>query len=153
MDQLAWHHAHTEAFRRLGGVPAVLRIDNLKTGVGTGAGPWGAVNDAYRSYANGLGFHVDACLPRCPEDKGKVENKVGVHQASAALCGAYEVWRCRPTATSNSTAGTRRHLPGHRKSRADAWLEEQSSLRRLPILPEVFDVVATRVVQRDCGSV
>jgi transposase len=37
MDQLAWHHAHTEAFRRLGGVPAVLRIDNLKTGVGHGA--------------------------------------------------------------------------------------------------------------------
>ena len=28
MDQLAWHHAHTEAFRRLGGIPAVLRIDN-----------------------------------------------------------------------------------------------------------------------------
>src|SRR5262249_21058770 len=76
-DQLAWHHAHTEAFRRLGGVPAVLRIDNLKTGVGSGAGPWGQVNGAYRSYANGLGFHVDACLPRCPEDKGKVENKVG----------------------------------------------------------------------------
>jgi transposase len=57
MDQLAWQHAHTEAFRRLGGVPAVLRIDNLKTGVGQGAGPWGQVNEAYRSYANGLGFH------------------------------------------------------------------------------------------------
>ena len=51
MDQLAWHHAHSEAFRRLGGIPAVLRIDNLKTGVVRGAGPWGQVNDAYRSYA------------------------------------------------------------------------------------------------------
>src|SRR5262249_26868680 len=40
MDQLAWQHAHTEAFRRLGGIPAVLRIDNLKTGVAHGAGPW-----------------------------------------------------------------------------------------------------------------
>src|SRR5262245_37972317 len=39
MDQLAWQHAHTEAFRRLGGIPAVLRIDNLKTGVAHGAGP------------------------------------------------------------------------------------------------------------------
>jgi transposase len=36
MDQLAWHHAHNEAFRRLGGVPAVVRIDNLKTGVAQG---------------------------------------------------------------------------------------------------------------------
>lgn len=33
MDQLHWQHAHNEAFRRLGGIPAVLRIDNLKTGL------------------------------------------------------------------------------------------------------------------------
>jgi transposase len=39
MNQLNWHHAHNEAFRRLGGIPAVLRIDNLKTGVSVGAGP------------------------------------------------------------------------------------------------------------------
>ena len=29
MDQLAWHHVHNEAYRRLGGVAAVNRIDNL----------------------------------------------------------------------------------------------------------------------------
>ena len=77
MDQLAWQTAHNEAFRRLGGVPAVLRIDNLKTGIIHGAGPWGEINKAYRAYARSVGFHVDACLPRSPEDKGKVENKVG----------------------------------------------------------------------------
>jgi len=87
MDQLAWHHAHNEAFRRLGGVPAVLRIDNLKTGVGQGAGPWGQLNEAYRNYAKALGFHVDACLPRCPEDKGKVESKVGHLQRRLRLGG------------------------------------------------------------------
>ena len=27
MDQLAWHHGHNEALKRLGGVPAVNRID------------------------------------------------------------------------------------------------------------------------------
>jgi hypothetical protein len=32
MDQLAWHHVHNEAYLRLGGVAAVNRIDNLKTG-------------------------------------------------------------------------------------------------------------------------
>jgi hypothetical protein len=77
LDQLAWHHAPTEAFRRLGGVPAALRIDNLKTGVAQGADPWGQGNGAFRSYARALGFHVAACLPRCPEDKGTVESKVG----------------------------------------------------------------------------
>jgi len=39
MDQLSWQQAHNEALIRLGGVPAVLRIDNLKTAVAHGAGP------------------------------------------------------------------------------------------------------------------
>lgn len=60
MDQLSWHQAHTEALRRLGGVPAVWRIDNLKTGVTAGAGPWGEINEASRSYARAVAFHVDA---------------------------------------------------------------------------------------------
>jgi transposase len=55
----------------------VVRIDNLKTGIAEGAGPWGRFNPAYRSYARCVGFHVDARLPRCPEDKGKVESEVG----------------------------------------------------------------------------
>lgn len=36
MNQLAWHHVHNEAFQRLGGIAAVNRIDNLKTGVSRG---------------------------------------------------------------------------------------------------------------------
>jgi len=41
MDQLAWHQAHSEAFRCLGHIPAVVRIDNLQPGVADGAGPSG----------------------------------------------------------------------------------------------------------------
>src|SRR3990170_6821099 len=78
MDQLSWHQVHNEAFRRLGGIPAVVRLDNLKTGVIRGAGPWGEINASYRSYARAVGFHVDPCLPEAPEDKGKVERRVGV---------------------------------------------------------------------------
>ena len=40
-DQLAWHHVHNEAYRRLGGVAAVNRIDNLKTGIAGAAVPGG----------------------------------------------------------------------------------------------------------------
>ena len=32
-DMLAWLGCHSEAFRRLGGVPATVRIDNEKTAV------------------------------------------------------------------------------------------------------------------------
>jgi transposase len=154
MDQLAWHHAHTEAFRRLGGVPAVLRIDNLKTGVGHGAGPWGQVNQAYRSYAHGLGFHVDACLPRCPEDKGKVENKVGNLKRRLRLEGRWfeglvglQGWTDQELAR-----GTQRRIcPATGDSVEVSWQAERARLRPLPpVLPLAFDVALTRTVQKDC---
>lgn len=154
MDQLAWHHAHTEAFRRLGGIPAVLRIDNLKTGVGHGAGPWGQINQAYRSYANGLGFHIDACLPRCPEDKGKVENKVRDLKRRLRLegqwfdgLGGLQAWTDQELARS----AQRRICPATGESVEASWRAEQSRLRPLPaVLPVAFDVALPRTVQKDC---
>jgi hypothetical protein len=152
-DQLAWHHAHTEAFRPPGGVPAVLRIDNLKTGVAHGAGPWGQVNDAYRCYARALGIHVDACLPRCPEDKGKVESKVGHLKRRLRLGGG-------PFAgLANLQAGTdgqldawaaRRVCPATGETVESSWRAEQRLLRPLPErLPLAFDVAVTRTVHKD----
>ena len=42
------------------GVPAVVRIDNLKTGIARGSGPWGERNRAYAAYARAVGFHISA---------------------------------------------------------------------------------------------
>jgi len=152
MDQLAWHHAHNEAFRRLGGVPAVVRIDNLKTGIAAGAGPWGRVNPAYQSYARCVGFHVDACLPRCPEDKGKVENKVGAVQRRLRLRGPYQGLAALQGDSDEQLArwDGRRVCPATGRTVQESWLEEQKALRPLPLLPEVFDVAVTRPVQKDC---
>jgi transposase len=154
MDQLAWHHAHTEAFRRLGGIPAVVRIDNLKTGVGQGAGPWGQLNEAYQSYAQGLGFHIDACLPRCPEDKGKVESKVGNLKRRLRLEGRWfegladlQAW----TDQDLEAWAARRLCPATGETVLASWQAEQPRLRPLPpVLPLAFDVAVTRTVQRDC---
>jgi hypothetical protein len=45
----------------LGGVPATVRIDNLKTGVAQGAGTWAVLHAGYASYAQQLGFIIDPC--------------------------------------------------------------------------------------------
>ncbi len=82
MDQLAWHRVHNEAFKRLGGIAAVNRIDNLKTGVARGSGVWGEINEAYSAYARTMGFHVDPHQVRKPNQKGKVERRVGVVRQS-----------------------------------------------------------------------
>lgn len=73
---LSWLHCHNEAYRRFGGVAAVNRIDNLKTAIIAGAGAQGTIHPTYRSYAQAVGFHVDACPPRAPQAKGKGEAKV-----------------------------------------------------------------------------
>lgn len=39
--QLSWLASHNGAFSRLGGIPAVVRVDNTKTAVVRGAGSWG----------------------------------------------------------------------------------------------------------------
>src|SRR3954466_8228513 len=54
-----------------------------------GAGPWGEINATYKCYANTVGFHVDACLPFCPEHKGKVENKVRFVRRRLRLTGVF----------------------------------------------------------------
>jgi transposase len=154
MDQLAWHHVHTEAFRRLGGIVAVVRLDNLKTAVSVGSGPWGQRNPAYQSYAASLGFHIDACLVRCPEDKGKVENKVGNLKRRLRLHGQYfngleslQQWTDAELVRWDS----QRLCPVTGATVEASWLAEQAQLRPLPpVLPLAFDVALTRTVQKDC---
>lgn len=152
MDQLSWHHAHNEAFRRLGGLPAVLRIDNLKTGVARGAGPWGEINVAYRAYTQAVGCHVDACLPRCPEHKGKVENKVRFVKRRLHLSGLFGGLADLQSQTDEQLACSdrRRLCPATGQTVEASWQAEQARLRPLPLLPEPFDLTATRTVHRDC---
>jgi len=152
MDQLSWHQAHNEALRRLGGVPAVLRIDNLKTGVGSGAGPWGQVNPAYQAYARAVGFHVDACLPHCPEHKGKVESKVRFVKRRLRLAGTFAGLADLQRRTDEQLLACdgRRVCPATGLSVQQTFAAEQRLLRSLPLLPEPFDLALTRTVQRDC---
>jgi transposase len=152
-DQLAWHRVHNEAYRRLGGVAAVNRIDNLKTGVARGCGAWGQVNEQYRVYARTMGFHVDACEVRCPEQKGKTERRVGVWKRLPV--------RSRPfdglaglQAWTDAVLGAdeaRRVCPATGLTVAESWEAERPRLRPLPaLLPEPFDLVRTAPVHKDC---
>jgi transposase len=154
MDQLAWHHVHNEAYRRLGGVAAVNRMDNLKTGIATGCGPWGQINEQYRVYARMMGFHVDACEVRAPEQKGKTEGRVGDCKALDVqgrhfdgLAGL-QSW----TDADRAARAIKRICPATGLSVAASWEAEKPFLRPLPeLLPEPFDLVKTAPVHKDCA--
>ena len=152
-DQLAWHHVHNEGFRRVEGVPAVVRVDNEKTAVIHGAGAWGQINESYRRYAQTVRFHIDACAPRSPEAKGKVERSIRDQRFEADPRGRH--WDCLEELQAWSDekdleSARRRTCPATGTSVWEAWTEEKRSLSPLPPLPEPFDLVATRPVGMDC---
>lgn len=153
VDQLAWHHVHNEAYRRLGGVAAVNRIDNLKTGIVHGCGAWGVINEQYRVYARTLGFHVDACEVRSPEQKGKTERRVGVWKRLEIQARTFvgldglQGW----TDATLAADAARRVCPATGLSVEASWEAEKPSLRPLPEpMPEPFDLVRTAPVHKDC---
>ena len=167
-DMLSWQACHTACFCRLGGVPAVLRIDNVKTGVSKGAGSWGEVNPTYRRYAGQLKFHVDACQPRQPQAKGKVERGIGDQRRADDPYGqvfdsieALQTW----TDARVEDRAHRLSCPATGTSIAEAWETERRLLTALPeTLPfggrsfrrkarrpaSPFDVVVRRPVGIDC---
>jgi hypothetical protein len=151
MDQLAWHRAHNEAFRRLGGVAAVNRIDNLKTGVSRGGGPWGQINACYRAYARTMGCHIDPHEVRQPQQKGKAERRVGAVKR-LDLSGRFATLDELQAATDAQLLrdAQSRLCPVSGRSVFETWQSERELLRPLPaLLPEPFDLIRSCAVHKD----
>ena len=152
-DELAWLSVHNAALRRLGGVPGVIRVDNCKTAIAHGAGPWGEVNERYATYARSLRFHVDAARPRTPEDKGKVERRILAHKSG--FDPRRRAWRDLAelqvaTDAAVTRSAEKRICPATGETVLASHQAEQRLLTALPaLLPEPFDLVAQRRVSRE----
>jgi transposase len=151
-DQLSWLSCHNEGFARLGGIPAVVRVDNTKTAVSRGAGAWGTINPTYQRYARTVRFHVDACAPYSPQHKGKVERAIrsdrwGFDPTRQAWDDLAELQFM--TDGQIERRARKRRCPATGTSVWEAWQEERRHLAPLPILPQPFDLVATRRVGID----
>jgi transposase len=150
---LAWLGCHTQAFRRLGGVPATVRIDNEKTAVVKGAGAWGVINKSYRRYATTLRFHIDACPPRQPQCKGKIERRV--RDQRFAIDPQKQSWfdleeLQRWTDAQLMARADKLICPATGRTVAESWAAECAKLTPLPeTLPEPFDNVGMRLVGID----
>ena len=90
--QLSWLDAHNGAFRAIGGVPWSVRFDNCKTAVASKGGPWAVLNPAYHSYAEQLGFAMEAAddigapLPDLEEAESRVRGMQSMlHQWAVAV--------------------------------------------------------------------
>jgi len=153
-NQLAWLHCHNEAYCRQEGIAAVNRIDNEKTAISKGSGAWGEINQCYRAYARGMGFHVEACAPRSPQQKGKVERGVSRVRKVLRLAGRVfaSLEELQEYTDLRLEADSRRRVcPATGLSVGESWEAEKKLLRSLPPnLPAPFDLIKTCRVFPDC---
>lgn len=153
-QQLAWQTGHLALFRRYGGVPLWIRIDNLKTGVASGAGPTAVLTPAFATFARLCGFGVDPCRPACGSDKGKTERGVRTSRSVFAdlLVGTWTALPELQTALDARCAlvQAQRRCPITGTPIAEALAAERTLLQPVPDLQELFDCVVARRVSRDC---
>lgn len=131
---------HQHAFDALGGVPAKIMIDNLKSAVLqrlAGCAP--VFNARYLDFSQHFGFAIAPCNPGKGNEKGRVENGVGYVKKSflnglelpdfSAINPAAQLWL-------DTVANVRLH--GETRQRpCDRFKEEQPQLQ--PLNPRPYD--------------
>jgi hypothetical protein len=146
-----WCELHERAFRKLGGVPRVAVLDNLKEGVLAPDIYDPAVNPLYRDMLAHYGAEALPCRVRHPDRKGKVESGIGHTQATALKGLRFETleeaqahldhWDAR-------WADTRIHGTTKRQV-AQMFAEEKPHLLPLPVEPFRYYRYGKRTVHLD----
>lgn len=146
-----WSELHETAFRRLGGTPKVMVLDNLREGVIETDIYDPTLNPLYRDLLAHYGTVAMPCRIQDPDRKGKVESSVGhaqktplkgqkfenLQEAQAYLDHWEERW-----------ADTRIH--GTTKRQVSAmFAEEKPALQPLPIEPFRYYQYGERTVHLD----
>jgi transposase len=132
---------HEQAFAAIGGVPARIMVDNLKSAVLqrlAGCAP--VFNARYLDFSRHWGFDIAACAPGRGNEKGRVENAVGYIKKNflaglelsefSAINPAAQIWL-------DTVANVRVHGETRRRP-IDVFQEEQPRLR--PLNPMLYDI-------------
>jgi transposase len=146
-----WCRLHEEAFRRLGGVPSLIVLDNLKEGVLKADYYDPVLNPLYRDMLKHYGVEALPARVYDPDRKGKVERSVGYAQSTAFKGRRFESIEAAQAYLDHWTenwADERIHGTTKRQVR-QAFEEERPHLKPLPIEPFRYYKHGTRVVHMD----
>ena len=146
-----WCELHEEAFRRLGGVPRVMVLDNLKEGVIKPDIYDPELNPLYRDMLTHYGVVGMPARVRHPDRKGKVERAVGHAQETALKGKRFESLEDAQRDLDRWTerwADTRIHGTTKRQVAA-MFAEEKPSLSELPLEPFRYYRHGNRTVHLD----
>ena len=145
-----WSELHEKAFRRLGGAPRVVVLDNLKEGVLKPDVYDAVLNPVYRDVLAHYGVVALPCRVRHPDRKGKVES--GVRHAQQKVRGlrfeSLEQAQAYLDRWEQRWADTRIHGTTKRQVAA-MYAEEKSALLALPVEPFRYYEHGVRTVHLD----
>ena len=146
-----WAELHERAFRRLGGAPAVIVLDNLKEGVLTPDIYDPALNPLYRDVLAHYGAVALPCRVGDPDRKGKVESGIGHTQRTPLQGLRFETLEAAQAYLDRwdaHWADTRIHGTTKRQV-AVMFAEERPTLRPLPVEPFRYYHFGDRTVHLD----
>src|SRR2546421_11890157 len=146
-----WAELHEKAFRRLGGSPRVVVLDNLKEGVLSPDIYDPTFNPLYRDVLAHYGAVALACRVHDPDRKGKVESGVAHAQKTplkGMRCESLEEAQAYLDQWEERWADTRIHGTTKRQVAA-MFAEEKPALLPLPLEPFRYYQYGTRVVHLD----
>jgi transposase len=146
-----WAELHEKAFRRLGGCPRVVVLDNLKEGVLVPDIYDPTVNPLFRDVLAHYGVVALPCRIQDPDRKGKVESGIG-HTQKTPLKGmrfeSLEEAQAYLDRWEQRWADTRIHGTTKRQVAA-MFTEEKPHLLSLPLEPFRYYQYGERVVHLD----
>src|SRR5688572_22982854 len=146
-----WAQLHERAFRRLGGTPRTVVLDNLKEGVLTPDVYEPTLNPLYRDVLAHYGVVGLPCRVRDPDRKGKVESGI-CHTQKTPLHGQrFETLEQAQTYLDRwemHWADTRIHGTTKRQVAA-MFAEERPALQPLPVEPFRYYRFGVRTVHLD----
>lgn len=146
-----WAELHERAFRRLGGTPKTVVLDNLREGVIKPDWYDPTLNPLYRDVLKHYDVIALPCRPYHPNRKGKVESSVG-HAQRTPLKGmrfeTLDAAQAHLDRWEENWADTRIH--GTTKRQVSAmYAEEKPTLGSLPVEPFRYYQHGTRTVHLD----
>ncbi|RME59125.1 IS21 family transposase [Candidatus Parcubacteria bacterium] len=143
---------HEHAFAAFGGVPRLIRIDNLKSGVLKAHLYDPELNPLYAAFAKHAGFTPLPCLPGKPEHKGKTESGVAYTQNNALKGRRFESLQAQNAHLrywNRTWARTRIHGTTKKQVWTLFTQEEKKTLQALPERAFQFFKLGSRKVQAD----
>lgn len=144
---------HENAFRSFGGIPLVVKIDNLKAGILEAHFYEPVYQRIYKQFADHYGFEALPCRVRQPQEKGKVESGIKYVKNNFFAGRQFKTYADLKTQLKEWTQHyCHERIHGTTKEKPRVLFEEKEKgvLKPLPIKAFYMGFRGQRKVHKDC---